>query len=152
MTPVPTTAIIHAAQLIRVSASRERAKTGESMRDLAIIEDGAVVIENERIAWVGPTNELPPLDGRDAHPPQTIDATGKIVLPGLIDSHTHLIFAGTREDEFEQRIRDLVDDLYTADDPAGEPYGFFVGMHRRRDGERRPDSAAARRPSGRPSR
>jgi hypothetical protein len=43
-----------------------------------------------------------------------------------------------RRDEFEQRVKDLVNDLYAADDPAGEPYGFFVGMHRRRDDERRP--------------
>jgi imidazolonepropionase len=73
------------------------------MREPAVIPDGAVVIRGDRIAWVGPTAELP------AQPPDTpvIDATGKTVLPGLIDSHTHLIFAGTREDEFEARLQGL---------------------------------------------
>ncbi len=91
----------HAAQLVRVSRSGERVKRGSAMSDLAILEDGAVIIRGGIIEWVGPTTELPSL------PPDTevIDASGKIVLPGLIDSHTHLIFAGTREDEFEQRIQ-----------------------------------------------
>ncbi len=71
------------------------------MRDLAVIENGAVLIRDDTIAWAGPTTDLPPL------PPDTqeIDATGKTVLPGLVDSHTHLIFAGTREDEFELRLQ-----------------------------------------------
>lgn len=56
-----------------------------------------------------------------------------------------------RRDEFERRIKDLVNDLYAADDPAGEPYGFFVGMHRRRD-DARPDESSPRRRSARPAR
>src|SRR5207249_9944818 len=55
-----------------------------------------------RIDWVGPTAALPPMP--DA---EVLDATGKVVLPGFVDSHTHLIFAGTREDEFEQRLQGL---------------------------------------------
>jgi imidazolonepropionase len=66
----------------------------------AVLVDGAVVCEGGRIAWVGPSGGLPPI------PPNAdiIDAAGKTVLPGLIDSHTHLIFAGSRVDEFEQRL------------------------------------------------
>jgi imidazolonepropionase len=95
--------IRHATQLVCVSRSGEKVKRGASMRDLAILHDGAVVLSDGRIEWVGTTPQLPPL------PPDTevLDATGKTVLPGLIDSHTHLLFAGTREDEFEKRLEGL---------------------------------------------
>jgi len=93
--------IRNAAQLVRVSDRGERAKAGREMRDLAIVEDGAVLIRDARIDWVGPTSRLPPVPA-DA---EVIDASGKTVLPGLIDSHTHLLFAGTREDEFELRLQ-----------------------------------------------
>ena len=67
------------------------------------IADGALVCRDGRIDWVGPTADLPPL------PPdaEVIDATGQVVLPGFVDSHTHLLFAGSREDEFEQRLQGL---------------------------------------------
>jgi imidazolonepropionase len=73
------------------------------MGGLAIIENGAVLVRGDRIDWLGPSAELPPL------PPdaEVIDATGKTILPGFVDSHTHLIFAGTREGEFEQRLQGL---------------------------------------------
>src|SRR5262249_3784773 len=68
-----------------------------------VIPDGAAVIDDGVITWVGPTAALPPVPG-DA---TVLDATGRTVLPGFIDSHTHLLFAGSREDEFEQRLRGL---------------------------------------------
>jgi imidazolonepropionase len=73
---------------------------------LGIIRHGALAIKKERIFWVGKTEELPKkfLLNRDG---LEIDATGKVVMPGLIDAHTHLIFAGSREDEFELRIQGL---------------------------------------------
>ncbi|HLW66758.1 MAG TPA: imidazolonepropionase [Gemmataceae bacterium] len=96
-------AIIHANQVVCVSQSGERLKRGHAMRDLAVIEDGAVVMEDDNIIWTGPTSRLPSLpDGS-----RVIDASGKIVLPGLVDSHTHLIFAGHRADEFEQRLQGM---------------------------------------------
>src|SRR5262245_60301499 len=91
----------NASQLVCVSRVGERLKRGDALRDLAIIPDGSLLAEGDRIRWVGPTASLPPL------PPGTeiLDATGKVVLPGWVDSHTHLLFAGTREDEFEQRLQ-----------------------------------------------
>src|SRR5439155_6530663 len=90
----------NAAQLICVSAHRERVKRGQGLRDLSIIPDGAVVVSDGIIQWVGRTSDMPPVPA-DA---EVLDATGKVVLPGFIDSHTHLVFASTRENEFEQRL------------------------------------------------
>lgn len=69
---------------------------------LGVIEDGAVAVEGERIIWVGPTDELPDYHGDRA---RHLDASGLVVTPGLIDPHTHLIFAGSREDEFALRAQ-----------------------------------------------
>jgi imidazolonepropionase len=92
--------VIHAAQLVCPAAEGQPVQRGLAMRSLRVIEDGALQVRDGRIAWVGPTPDHPP------YPPdaEVIDAAGKTVLPGLVDSHTHLIFAGSREDEFEQRL------------------------------------------------
>jgi len=74
-------------------------RRGTEMRELRIIEDGAVSMRGGDIAWVGPTDQLPDKTG------PTFDATGTVVLPGFVDSHTHAVFAGTRADEFEWRIQ-----------------------------------------------
>jgi imidazolonepropionase len=90
----------NAAQLIRVAEHGERKKCGQAMREIAVIENGSVAIRDGRISWVGRDSDLPAV----ATGMSEIDVAGKIVLPGLIDSHTHLVFAGSRADEFEQRI------------------------------------------------
>ncbi len=87
-------------QLVHVSTSGERLKRGRALREIAMIPDAAVLIEDGRIAWVGEAAVLPPVPAGA----EVIDAAGKTVLPGFVDSHTHLIFAGSREDEFEQRL------------------------------------------------
>jgi imidazolonepropionase len=94
------TVLRHAAQLVGVTGPAERVKRGRAMREPGVVADGAIVLRDGLIDWVGPTAELPP------HPPgaDVLDLTGKVVLPGLVDSHTHLVFAGSREDEFEQRL------------------------------------------------
>ena len=69
------------------------------MGELRILADAALILQDGLIRWVGRTADLPAL--ADA---EVLDATGKTVLPGLVDSHTHLIWAGNREKEFEQRL------------------------------------------------
>lgn len=61
------------------------------------LRDAAVVLEGDRIAWVGPASAAPATDER-------FDAAGRAVLPGWVDSHTHLVFAGDRTAEFEARM------------------------------------------------
>jgi imidazolonepropionase len=89
--------IVNAKQLVTV-AGPNRARRGTELCELGIIEDGAVAIRDGRIAWVGRTADLPERDRRD------FDASGKVVLPGFVDSHTHAVFAANRVDEFEWRI------------------------------------------------
>lgn len=69
---------------------------------LGLIRDAALVMEDGRVAWVGPATDAPTTDAR-------IDAGGRAVVPGFVDSHTHLVFAGERSAEFAARM-------------AGEPY------------------------------
>ena len=79
---------------------------GRDESGLGIIRNGAVGVKGARIIWVGDTSRIH--DELELSPEGLeIDASGKVVMPGLIDSHTHLIFAGSRELEFEQRIRGL---------------------------------------------
>ncbi len=72
------------------------------MSDLYVIEDGAVVIENGLITAVGNTREV--LGKFNETGFEVIDATGKAVLPGFVDSHTHFVFAGYRAEEFSWRL------------------------------------------------
>lgn len=66
-----------------------------------LIEDGALAVEDGRIAWVGPRAELPDQLGRGT----VHDAQGALLTPGLIDCHTHLVYAGDRAGEFEARLK-----------------------------------------------
>jgi len=89
--------ILGACQLVCIG---DRSRTS-STQELNILPDGALVARNGIIDRLGPSASLP----REKHDASVIDASGKTVMPGFVDSHTHLIFAGTREDEFEQRLR-----------------------------------------------
>lgn len=62
-----------------------------------VLRDAAVVVEGERIAWIGAASDAPAAD-------ESVDAGGRALLPGWVDSHTHLIFAGDRTAEFEARM------------------------------------------------
>jgi imidazolonepropionase len=92
--------IKNAAQL--VTCSGFAAKSGAAMADLEIIEDGALIAEDGIIRAVGRTDNL--LDGVDVQRYTVVDAAGKAVLPGFVDSHTHFPFAGYRPEEYGWRL------------------------------------------------
>lgn len=76
-------------------------RAGDGQDAIHAIEDAALVWQDGTIQWVGPEEELP-----DAYADEeAVDAGGRLVVPGLVDAHTHLAFGGWRADEFEQRIR-----------------------------------------------
>ncbi|MFP4349538.1 MAG: imidazolonepropionase [Thermodesulfobacteriota bacterium] len=93
--------LTHAAQL--VTCSGRKAKQGREMADLGIIEDGAVVIENGAVTAVGKTDGI--LKENDLSRYEVLDASGRAVLPGFIDPHTHFVFGGYRAEEFSWRLR-----------------------------------------------
>ncbi|HET9976508.1 MAG TPA: imidazolonepropionase [Burkholderiaceae bacterium] len=78
-----------------------RIATMDGTRPWGWIDDGALLVEGERIAWVGTESALPA--GVRAEP--EIDLGGALVTPGLIDAHTHLVYGGDRAAEFELRLQ-----------------------------------------------
>jgi imidazolonepropionase len=73
------------------------------MREISLIADGCVAISGETIVAVGATDDVMRGAGRNADC-EVVDATGRVVTPGLVDPHTHPVFAGNRAAEFEMRI------------------------------------------------
>jgi imidazolonepropionase len=78
---------------VHIATMREAAGHG-------LVPDGAIAIRGERIAWIGPDADLP----ADARHAPTLALDGHVVTPGLVDCHTHLVYAGNRAHEFEQRL------------------------------------------------
>ena len=91
-------------QLLTLYSPKKGSRAGREMQDLGIIENGAVAIRKDRIIAVGRTDEVLS-KVKLAKNAKIIDAKGKVVTPGLVDCHTHPIFADTREKEFELRIK-----------------------------------------------
>ena len=92
----------HAAQLLTL-AGPPVPRRGSDLAELGIIRDGAVLTRGEEIIRVGRTRDLEAEARRLKARP--IDCRGRVVMPGFVDSHTHLVFAGSRVDDFEQRLR-----------------------------------------------
>src|SRR5438477_13040761 len=94
-----TLAVINSSQLVTLAGARHP-RTGGDLRQLSIIEDGALLICGDRIEAVGRRREIEGLIPEDC---EVIDAGRRVVMPGFVDAHTHPVFAGIRANEFEQR-------------------------------------------------
>ncbi len=93
------TLLINAAAILTVSTDGANSKRGADMRDLGILEDHALLIEDGKIA-----DFIPSVSVNKSNFEQVIDLQGKTILPGLIDCHTHSVFAGSRADEFCMKL------------------------------------------------
>ncbi len=92
--------LIHSAARV-VTCASDVPKRGAAMQDVGLISNGAVVVKDGRILAIGPTESI-----RERYTAvQLINASGQVVCPGFVDPHTHVVFAGDRLGEFEQRIR-----------------------------------------------
>jgi imidazolonepropionase len=91
--------IYDAAQVLTL-ASAGGPKRGAAMNDLGIVPNGAVAIRDGRLLDVGPSDEL----RSRVRAAKTFDAAGRLVMPGFVDPHTHLVWAGDRAGEFEKRV------------------------------------------------
>ena len=93
--------IIHNAAQLVTCASAGKPKRGDEMQNVGIIESGAVAVKDEKIFAVGKSDEIL----REFEAENTIDAGKKVVCPGFVDCHTHIVFAGNRLNEFELKIK-----------------------------------------------
>lgn len=98
------TLIKNISSLVRIANRGERICKGQRMNEVLEIKDGAIFFD-EKFEWVGTTTQALELLARgELKPDRIVDAKGKTVFPGFIDSHTHLVFAGDRSNEFALRI------------------------------------------------
>ncbi|MEZ4756596.1 MAG: imidazolonepropionase [Flavobacteriales bacterium] len=102
---MPALLIVNAKALVGVHPAGTDRVPGRSMLHLPLVENAWLLAEEGRITAFGPMETLPAID---ALPPHTrIDATGRYVLPGWCDPHTHTVFAAPREEEFVDKIKGL---------------------------------------------
>jgi imidazolonepropionase len=93
-------AVLHASQLITL-AGPKRPRVGAEMSELAVIRDGGMLIRDGNIDIVSSSEEV----AKNAGDAEVVDAGGRVILPGFVDAHTHLVFAGNRLEDFERRSR-----------------------------------------------
>lgn len=96
--------LTHISQLYQVASAGEKSKSGAKMQDAALLKDAYLYIEKGKITAIGSMNSL----AADAWPQaKRVDCSGRIVMPGFVDSHTHLVFPKTREQEYVYRIQGI---------------------------------------------
>ena len=96
--------IKHAAQLATLTSEIKGPRSKEAMSELGLIEDGSLWIENGLIQAVGTTKEIEERYAEKLHTADVVDASNHLVTPGLVDPHTHVVYGGSREREFEMRL------------------------------------------------
>ncbi|HEX8775871.1 MAG TPA: imidazolonepropionase [Pyrinomonadaceae bacterium] len=93
-------AVVGCRQLVTLRGAERGPRAGPAMRELSIIEDGAMLVGSGRIIKVGARREIEPFIKGNCH---VVDAGGRVVMPGFVDAHAHPVFGGNRADEYEQR-------------------------------------------------
>ncbi|RPK00227.1 imidazolonepropionase [Priestia endophytica] len=93
--------IKHATQLATLAGKGKGPRSQEAMSELGLIEDGSLWIENGIIQAVGTTNDLEKRYAEKLHTADVVEAFNHLVTPGLVDPHTHVVYGGSREREFE---------------------------------------------------
>jgi imidazolonepropionase len=94
--------VTNISQLLSMDTGLHDLRSPHASRILGIVDDAALVVEDGLFRWVGPVDELPAALAEGA---ETVDAGGRVVMPGLVECHTHLLFGGSRAHEFEMRAR-----------------------------------------------
>ena len=94
----------NASELVTVAGHSEKPAKKEKMSDIGIIENGSVLAKDGVIIAVGTDATLQEQYAEEIKQAEVVDATGKIVTPGLVDPHTHIVYAGTRENEYAMRL------------------------------------------------
>ncbi|MGM0652830.1 MAG: imidazolonepropionase [Bacillota bacterium] len=98
-----TLIVKNAAQVVTSDGASQAPLTGEKQGQIRVIENGAVAANGEQIIAVGTTAEVEQKVETDAAT-RVVDASGQVVLPGLVDPHTHVVFGGSREHEFSLKL------------------------------------------------
>jgi len=93
-------AVLHASQLITLSGPK-RPRNAIELSELGIIRTGGMFVRDGKIETAGPSDEIE----KNAGDAEVLDVAGRVVMPGFVDAHTHLVFAGNRLDDFERRAR-----------------------------------------------
>ena len=97
---MPDLLITGCAELLTLAGPVPR--RGRDLQDLGIVRDGALLVRNDRIEAIGPRRKIESL--KAAKRAERLDLGGRVILPGFVDSHTHLIYPQSRAGEYEQRI------------------------------------------------
>jgi imidazolonepropionase len=99
-----TELLIHNASQLVTMTGPSRPRRGTEMKELAIVEGGSLLARDGLVVAAGTGSAV---EQQTVSKTETIDATGCVVMPGFVDAHTHPVFAGTREDEYEMRALGL---------------------------------------------
>src|SRR3954471_1102252 len=92
--------VLNASQLVTLIGPK-RPRVGRELAELGIIRDGGILMRDGKIETVGPSDEIEKNSGGA----EVVDAGGRLVMPGFVDAHTHLVFAGNRLKDFERRAQ-----------------------------------------------
>ena len=96
--------ITNANEVLTLASNVKGPRRGEQMSELGMMTGVSILLEGDRIEMIAPLEEIQAAFPHLVKDAEVIDAAGKIVMPGLVDAHTHLVHGGTREHELNMRL------------------------------------------------